>query len=127
MGVYLNTLMHAIIWRHPEIEVVEVNTDKDHVHLLIGLAPKMAVSEAVSILKSITACQMRKKFTYLDVVYAGSTGIWSDGYFVSTVGVDEAVIKKYIEMQEKEDSGHAEPETASNRGWKPAEVHLVLL
>lgn len=106
----MNILMRAIVRRHPEIEVIEVNTDEDHVHVLIGLAPKMAVSEAVAILKSVTARQMRKKFTYLDRTYQGNAGIWSDGYFCSTVGVDEAVIRKYIQMQGKEDSGQAELE-----------------
>ena len=110
MGAYLNVLMHAIVRRHPEIEILEVNCDEDHVHLLIGLAPKMAVSEAVGILKSVTARQMRRKFPYLEHTYQGSPGIWSDGYFVSTVGVDEAIIRKYILMQGKEDSGQAELE-----------------
>jgi putative transposase len=108
MGEYMRVLMRAIMRRHPEIEVLEVNTDVDHVHLLVGVAPKMAVSEAVAILKRITARQMRKKFEYLEKVYPGHAGIWSDGYFVSTVGVNEEVIRKYIEMQGKEDSGRAE-------------------
>ncbi len=110
MGDYMRVLMRAIVRRHPEIEVLEVNTDVDHIHLLVGVAPKMAVSQAVAILKSITARQMRRKFEYLDKVYPGSAGIWSDGYFVSTVGVDEAIIRKYIELQGKEDSGQAELE-----------------
>lgn len=110
MGDYLSVLMRAIVRRHPEIEVIEVNTDEDHVHLLIGLAPKMAVSEAVRILKANTARQMRFKFPYLEKVYWGDPGIWSDGYFVSTVGVDEAVIRKYIQMQGEEDSGQAQLE-----------------
>jgi putative transposase len=110
MGEYLRYLMRAIVRRHPELEILEVNADEDHVHLLVGIAPKMAVSEAVAILKRITARQMRRKFAYLEKVYPGSAGIWSDGYFVSTVGVNEDVIRKYIEMQGKEDSGQAELE-----------------
>ena len=42
--------------------------------------------------------------------YYGTDGIWSDGYFVSTVGINEVVIKKYIEYQGKQDSGQAELE-----------------
>lgn len=109
MGRYLCVLMGAINRRHPEIEIYEVNTDEDHVHLLVSIAPKMAVSEAVRILKSNTARPMYRKFPYLqDVYHDGDRGIWSDGYFASTVGVNEDVIRKYIEHQGKVDSGQAE-------------------
>ena len=50
---------------------------------------------------------MRKKFAFLDKVYWGVGGIWSVGYFVSTVGITEETIRKYIEMQGKEESGQA--------------------
>lgn len=48
---------------------------------------------------------MRKKFRFLDKVYWGQGGIWSRGYFVSTVGISETTIRKYIEKQSEEDSG----------------------
>jgi putative transposase len=48
-----------------------------------------------------------KNFHFLDKIYWGTGGIWSRGYFISTVGVSESMIKKYIEMQGKEDSGQA--------------------
>ena len=108
MGKYLGVLMKAINRRHPEIEIYEVNTDKDHIHLLLSIAPKMAVSEAVKILKCNTARGMYRKFPYLkDVYWDRESGIWSVGYFVSTVGINEEMIKKYIELQGKEDSGQA--------------------
>lgn len=101
--------MRAIHRRHPEIEIEEVNVDLDHIHLLVSIAPKMAVSEAVRILKCNTARAMVKKFPYLNQVYHNEdVGIWSDGYFVSTVGANEKTIRKYIELQGKEDSGRAE-------------------
>ncbi len=53
---------------------------------------------------------MREKFPFLDRVYWGEDGIWSIGYFVSTVGVNEAVIRRYIERQGLEDSGQAKLE-----------------
>ena len=108
MGAYVSSLARAVVRRHPEIEIVEVNTDEDHIHLLIGLAPKMAVSEAVRVLKANTARGMVRKFPYLEKVYwDGDSGIWSTGYFVSTVGVNEETIQKYIEQQGREDSGQA--------------------
>ena len=104
-------LMNTIMRRHPEIEVFEVNTDEDHIHLLLSIAPKMAVSEAVTLLKSNTARMMSKKFPFLKHVYRDmKDSIWSPGYFVSTIGLDEKTIKKYIELQGKEDSGQAKLE-----------------
>ena len=51
-----------------------------------------------------------QKFEFLEKVYWGTDSVWSVGFFVSTVGVDEEVIQKYVEMQGKEDSGQAELE-----------------
>jgi len=108
IGDYLCILMKSIERRHPEIKVYEVNTDKDHIHLLVSVAPKMSISEAVRIIKCNTARSMVKKFKFLEKVYFdGDSGIWSTGYFMSTVGINESIIKKYIEMQGKEDSGQA--------------------
>ena len=105
----MKVLMTLIQRRHPEIEVFKVNTDVDHIHLLVSLSPKMAVSEAVNILKTNTARMMSKKFPFLKHVYHGmDDGIWSPGYFVSTVGVNESTIESYIALQGKEDSGQAQ-------------------
>jgi putative transposase len=68
---------------------------------------KFSVSQAVRIIKSNTSRDLKKKFPFLKDVYWGTDGIWSDGYFVSTVGINEHVIKNYIENQGKEDSGQA--------------------
>ena len=108
MGGYVCVLMQAICRRHPEIQVFEVNTDVDHIHILASIAPKMAVSDAVKIMKSNTARGMVRKFPFLKKVYWDNhSGIWSVGYFMSTVGVDETTIRKYIEQQGEEDSGQA--------------------
>ena len=100
IGEYLGKQLEEIRKHYPEIDVLEYNHDKDHVHLLISVPPKMSVGSVVRILKSNTAKSLKKKFTeYLKKVYWGSSGIWSEGYFVSTVGRDEEVIRKYIENQ----------------------------
>ena len=110
MGAWLRLIILALQRRHPEMEMIEINTDKDYVHLLLAIAPKLSVSDAVNIIKSNSARAMRKKFPYLDKVYYDEDGIWSGGYFVSTVGVNEETIKKYIEQQGAEDSGQAKLE-----------------
>ena len=106
----MKVLMTAIPRQHPEIEVLEVNTDKDHIHLLVSIAPKMAVSEAVRTLKSNTGRMMTKKFPFIRTVYRGEMTLWSVGYFVSTVGVNEKTIQAYIQNQGHEDSGQAKLE-----------------
>ena len=106
-GEYLKKLIIGISRQLPEIEIIEVNTDRDHVHMLLSIPPKFSISEVVKEVKAKTGLHMRRKFPFLDKVYWGKGGIWSRGYFVSTVGVSESTIRKYIEMQGKEDSGQA--------------------
>jgi len=110
MGQYLKYKILQVGRFHPEIEIIEVNTDLDHIHLLLAIPPKMAVGQAIGMIKANTGAAMKKKFPFLDRVYWGTEGIWSIGYFVSTVGINEDIIKKYIEMQGKEDSGQAKLE-----------------
>ena len=109
-GEYLKKRILGIGEKNPEIEIIEVNTDQDHVHMLLSIPPKYAVSDVVRMIKAKTGAAMRRKFPWLDKVYWGDEGIWSIGYFVSTVGINEKTIKKYIEMQGKEDSGQAKLE-----------------
>ena len=105
MGAFLRILLHRITRAYPEVQILESNTDEDHVHLLVSIPPKLSVAEVVQRIKGASAHAMRKKFPFLDKVYYGADGIWSDGYFVSTVGIDEGIIRKYIEMQGREDGG----------------------
>ena len=59
----------------------------------------------MGIIKQNTSVGLKQKFPFLKQVYWGTEGIWTEGYFVSTVGIDEAVIKAYIENQGKQDAG----------------------
>ena len=70
----------------------------------------MRVGEVVGVIKSNTSKGLKQKFPFLKEVYWGTDGVWSDGYFVSTVGINEKIIRKYIEQQGEEDSGQAELE-----------------
>ena len=106
-GDYFKKVVVGICKQVPEIEIIEVNTNSDHAHMLVSIPPKLSISEVVKLIKAKTGVLMRKKFPFLDKVYWGQSGIWSRGYFVSTVGISESTIRKYIEMQGKEDSGQA--------------------
>lgn len=92
---------------YPEIEFKELNHDKDHVHFLISIPPKMSVGSVVRIIKANTSKGMKDKFPFLKQLYWGTDGIWSDGYFVSTVGLHEETIRRYVVNQGKEDTGQA--------------------
>ena len=107
---YLKIKLTEIRKYYPQIEYKEMNYDKDHIHLLISIPPTMSVGSIVRIIKSNTSKPMKKKFPFLQQVYYGTDGIWSDGYFVSTVGINERTIRQYIEMQGQQDVGQAKLE-----------------
>ena len=74
------------------------------------IPPKYAVSEVVDIIKANTSRALREKFGFLSRVYWDNRGVWGKGFFVSTVGIDEKIIRKYVEMQGEKDTGQAELE-----------------
>ena len=110
MGDYLKRKVLQVSKFQPEIEIIEGNTDLDHIHLLVSIPTKFSVSEVVKMIKDHTGTAMRKKFPFLDKVYWGINGIWSIGYFVSTVGINEKTIRRYVQKQGEEDSGQAKLE-----------------
>ena len=90
---------------YPQIYIHEVNHDEDHIHLLISIPPQKSVGGVVRLIKSNTSRGLKAKFPFLKEVYWGTDGIWSDGYFVSTAGVNQKIIQRYIRLQGEEDSG----------------------
>ena len=107
---YLELKLKEITQYYPEILFKVVNHDEDHVHLLVSIPPKMAVGSVVRVIKSNTSKEVKQKFPFLKQLYWGADGVWSDGYFVSTVGINESVIARYIQQQGSEDSGQAQLE-----------------
>ena len=104
---YLMKKMDEIRKNYPEIEYVQRNIQPDHVHIVLSFPPKYSIAKVVQIIKSNTGKAMWEKFDFLRKRYYGRGGIWSAGYFVSTVGLDEKLIEKYVRYQEKEDLGQA--------------------
>jgi putative transposase len=102
---FLLARIETIQEHNPEIIFKEVNTDQDHIHMLISIPPQKAVGKVVGLIKTNTARNMKAEFPFLKQVYWGTDSIWSEGYFVSTVGINEATIRAYIENQGQEDSG----------------------
>jgi putative transposase len=89
---------------HPEVEVEQVSIQLDHVHLVAVIPPRYAVSAVVGKIKANTSREIRQRFPEIKKVY-GRHEFWSVGFFSSTVGIDEAVIKRYVEFLEKVDKG----------------------
>ena len=85
-----------------KIEVLEGNVQKDHVHLVLSFPPKYSVSEMVGFLKGKSAIKMFDKHLDLKNRYWGRH-FWAKGYCVSTVGLDEEQIRKYVRWQLKKD------------------------
>ena len=83
-------------------EILEGHMMPDHVHLLLSILPKMSVSSFMGYLKGKSALMMFDKHANMKYKF-GNRHFWAEGYYVSTVGLNEATIKKYIQDQEKRD------------------------
>lgn len=87
------------------IEILEGYLMPDHVHLLLSIPPKYSVSSVMGYLKGKSSLMIFERHANLKYQF-GNRHFWSIGYYVSTVGLNEATIRKYIQDQEKEDILH---------------------
>ncbi len=101
---FVEKRLHDIDTYHPEVEIERYSIQEDHVHLIIIIPPKYAVSAIVGKIKANTSREIRKHFDWIKRVYWRNE-FWSPGFFSSTVGINEEVIKRYVEFQEKVDKG----------------------
>lgn len=89
--------------KYPTLFVSLVNTDQDHVHLQLEVPPNIPISDAVRAIKASSSLYLRKRFKFIKEMYLEKDGIWAVGYFVSSIGVNEEQVKKYIEYQGKKE------------------------
>ena len=104
---YWSKLFPKVMKRMPGCEMIEQNIQDDHIHMLMVIPPKYAVSDVIGEIKQYTASRPRKKSAWLEKVYWKENVVWSPGYFVSTVGLDEKQITEYVKWQGHQDSGQA--------------------
>jgi putative transposase len=88
--------------KQKESMVLEVHLMSDHVHMLISIPPKYAVSQVIGFIKGKSAIYVARTYVGQRKNFTGQN-FWARGYFVSTVGMDEDAIREYIKKQEKED------------------------
>ena len=92
----------------PGCEIIEYKMQPDHIHMVMIVPPRYAVSEVIGKIKCWTAGMLRKKFAWLERVYWKENVVWSPGFFVSTIGLDEKTVLEYVKWQERQDSGQTE-------------------
>ena len=102
---YAQKLIQHLDDLDPDIEVQKVNVQIDHVHVVIVIPPRVSVADAVGFIKTHTGAALKLKFPFLQKVFWGKEGIWSRGYCVSTIGLNEKEILAYVEYQNREDRG----------------------
>ncbi|MBN9125232.1 MAG: IS200/IS605 family transposase [Nitrosospira sp. 56-18] len=98
---HLGEMFHELAL-HKESKIVEGHMMGDHVHMCLSISPKYAVSNVVGYLKGKSTIQIARKFGRRQKNFTGEH-FRARGYFVSTVGLDENMVRAYIRNQEEED------------------------
>lgn len=107
---YLYKVLLGLLRSMPGVEIETIGFDGDHLHMVMVIPPKYSISDVMGQLKSQSSSRLRKKFHWLSKVYWKENILWSPGYFVSSVGVDEKTIKRYVEYQGRQDEGQLRQE-----------------
>ena len=102
---YLRKLLPKLVRSMSGVKIETIGFDGDHLHMVMVIPPKYSISSVMGRLKSQSSAQLRSSFSWLSKVYWKETLIWSPGYFVSSVGLNEQAIKRYVEYQGRHDSG----------------------
>ena len=98
---HLGVVFHELA-KTKGIEIVEGHLMRDHVHMCLSVPPKYSVSNVVGFLKGKSAISIARKFKGKQRNFTGEN-FWARGYYVSTVGLDEKMVREYIRNQEKAD------------------------
>ena len=108
---YLEEVIKEVRKVYPDWYIEEIGIEKEHVHLHMMIPPKYSISKVVETMKSVTSRRLKEKFPhFLKKTYWDEEGVWARGFFVSSVGINETTIRKYIRYQGEQDEGQAELE-----------------
>jgi len=103
--VYLRRVLPKLLRSIPGVKIETIGFGGDHLHMVMVIPPKYSVASVMGRLKSQSSSQLRKAFGWLSKVYWKDNIVWSPGYFVSSVGLNEQMIRRYVEHQASLDSG----------------------
>ena len=98
---YLGKIMRELA-KQKECEALDGHLMPDHVHIMLSMPPKYSVSQVVGFIKGKSAIHIARNFQGRKKNFVGQN-FWARGYYVSTAGKDEEVVRAYIQAQEKED------------------------
>ncbi len=84
-------------------EILELNIQIDHVHVVVMVPPKVSISDFVGTVKGRTAIRVLNKFRHLKKKPYWGNHFWTKGYCVDTVGLDSEMIRKYVKYQDDKD------------------------
>lgn len=99
IATYTQEQLYALCRQKEGVEVLELNIQPDHVHLVLSIPPKYAVSNIMGYLKGKLALRLFNRYEQLGKRFWGRH-LWSRGYCVSTIGLDEERIRQYVKWQE---------------------------
>jgi putative transposase len=102
IGEYAKQQIYVLCKQKDLVEVLELNLLSDHIHLVMSMPPKYAVSEVMGYLKGKLSLRLFQKYERVGKRYWGRH-LWSRGYCVSTVGLTEELIRRYVRHQENMD------------------------
>ena len=102
VGEYAKQQIYVLRKQKEMVEIMELTLQQDHIHLVMSMPPKYAVSEVMGYLKGKLSLRLFQKYERLCKRYWGQH-LWSRGYCVSTVGLNEELIRRYVKHQEKMD------------------------
>ncbi|MFO7607534.1 MAG: IS200/IS605 family transposase [Desulfurivibrionaceae bacterium] len=97
----LGDVFHELA-RQKESQILEGHLQPGHIHVLISIPPKYSVAQIIGYIKGKSAIHIARTYLGQRKNYTGMS-FWARGYFVSTVGTDEEIVRSYIQKQEKED------------------------
>ena len=99
---YVRREISNLLRQKDGIEIIEMNVQADHVHLVMWIPPKYSVASVMGYLKGKLAIRILQRYEKLGKKYWGRH-LWSRGYCVSTIGIDEERIREYVKWQEKKE------------------------
>jgi putative transposase len=99
---YTRQQIYQLCRQKDNIEILELNIQVDHVHLILSIPPKYAVSSIIGFLKGKLSIRLFQRYGRLGRQYWGRH-LWARGYCVSTIGLDEEKIRKYVQWQEQQE------------------------